>query len=107
MDISHVIKKIRNSLYSTGHEQDHKHLINHPFGFIEWAHFRDAYMWDNVNHTLRIHCTLTDEHFYLNKALKMRNHLAEQVLNSDMLLLMQQYTKSLHIQAFWSLALSC
>ena len=90
-----MIKKIRNSLYSSGREQDHKRLISHPFSFIEWAHFRDAYMWDNANHTLRIHRKLTSEHFYLNNALKMRNHLAEQVLNSDMLLLMQQNAKSL------------
>ena len=94
MDFSHVVKKLRNSIYSSGQEEGSKRLIIHPMGYVEWSHFYDAYIWDKNNHTLRIHRKLNDEHFYLNNALKMRNHLAEQVLNSDMLFLMEQYSKS-------------
>ena len=97
MDFSHVMKKLRNSLYSSGTDDQHKRRIVHPLGFIDWDMFYNAFLWDSNNHTLRIHRKLTNEHFFLNNSLKMRNHLAENVLNSDMLLLMEQYGKTLPV----------
>ena len=95
MDYSHVIKKIRNSIYASGPSTGDRRNIIHPSGPIYWQHFRDAYTWDCNNHYLRIHRKLTPEHLELNTSLKMRNHLAEQILNSDMLYLMRQYQKTL------------
>ena len=97
MDFSHVMKKLRNSLYSSGTDDQHKRRIVHPLGFIDWDMFYNAFLWDSNNHTLRIHRKLTNEHFFKNNSLKMRNHLAENVLNSDMLLLMEQYGKTLPV----------
>ena len=95
LDCSHVVKKLRNSIYSSGQNENAKRWITHPLGYVEWDHFYDAYIWDQKNHNLRLHRKLTNDHFHLNNALKMRNHLADQVLNSDMLFLMQEYSKYL------------
>ena len=95
MDCSHVIKKLRNSLYSSGPEPYQRRYIEHPMGNILWNCFKDAYIWDKENNYLRIHRKLTPDHFNLTSSLKMRNHLAEQVLNSDMLFLMQSYQQTL------------
>ena len=42
----------------------------------------------------RIHRRLTKEHIYLTSESKMRNHLANEVLNTDMLYLMKEYQKT-------------
>ena len=95
MDVSHVIKKLRNFLFASGSGEQHKRRILHRLGYIDWDMFVNAYMWNCNHHTLRIHRKLSNEHFVLNNSLKMRNHLADQVLNSDMLYLMQSYSQSL------------
>ena len=95
MDYSHVIKKIRNSLYASGKSERHKRQVQHKLGHIYWENFVSAFQWDYNNHYCRIHRKLTSEHFELNSSLKMRNHLAEQVLNNDMLLLLKCFQKSL------------
>ena len=76
MDFSHVMKKLHNSLYSSGTDDQHKRRVVHPLGFIDWDMFYNAFLWYSNNHTLRIHRKLTNEHFF-NNSLKMRNHLAE------------------------------
>ena len=95
MDFSHVVKKIRNSLYTSSLQTGSKRQMLTPKGPIYWDHFRDAYIWDKRTHFLRLHRKLTEDHFHLTTSLKMRNHLAEQVLNKDMLYLLQQYQKTL------------
>jgi len=52
--------------------------------------FIDCYHWDKGN-ALQIHRKLSNEHFFPSTQSKMRNHLADEVLNSDMLNLMIQY----------------
>ena len=93
MDFSHVIKKNRNSLEASADHRN-RHLQT-PFGTLLWKHFINAYIWDKSNNFLRIHSKLTNDHFWLNSTLKMRNHLAEEVLNSDMLLLLKEYRDAL------------
>lgn len=56
--------------------------------------FIDCYKWDKLN-SLQLHRKLTNDHLYPNNQLKMRNHLAEDVLNSEMLHVMLQYQQSL------------
>ena len=46
---------------------------------------------------MRIHYKLTDTHLNPDKAEKMRNHLATEVLNKDMLHLMQVLRNHLHV----------
>ena len=95
MDFSHVIKKIRNNVYASGNLDHHSRNLQHPDGMITWEMWRDAYQWDRRNNYLPIHRKLSQEHFYLTTTLKMRNHLAEEVLNQDMLYLFQHYQQSL------------
>ena len=94
MDFSHVLKKLRNSLYASGMESYHTRQLQTPHGMIFWKYFTDAYKWDKGNF-LRLHRRLTNEHFNLNSTLKMRNYLAEQVLNNDMVYLITEYQKTL------------
>ena len=54
-----------------------------------WEHFKQAYNWDQSNFSLPVHERLTEQHFELDSAAKMRNHLAEDVLGRKMLFLME------------------
>ncbi|CAG2224496.1 unnamed protein product [Mytilus edulis] len=63
--------------------------------FIEWNHFKRAYSWDISTHPFPVHHKLSQDHFYLTSEAKMRNHLAEDVLNADMYHLMKLYQQTL------------
>jgi hypothetical protein len=56
---------------------------------ISWRAFEDAYNWDTEVNPIRIHYKLTETHIKPDKAEKMRNSLANEVLNKDMLNLMK------------------
>jgi hypothetical protein len=95
MDPSHVIKKIRNNLLKSGNSKNHTRLLTLPSSrTVQWQMFIDCYTWDKTN-ALKLHRKLTNEHFFPSNQSKMRNHLAEQVLDSEMLNLMLQYQKYL------------
>lgn len=53
-------------------------------GIVVWDYFLRFYEWSNIE-SISISTKLTNEHLYPNDRLKMRNHLAEEVLNTDML----------------------
>lgn len=55
-----------------------------------WEHWYKAYQWDFYSNTLKVYQQLTQDHFFLNSQLKMRNKLAEDVLNENMLHFMTQ-----------------
>ena len=95
MDISPVSKKIRNNILKSGTDQSSKRHLQMKNLYIEWRHFREAYSWDISSHPFPIHHKLTQEHLYLTSETKMRNYLAEDVLNGEMLHLMQNYKVSL------------
>lgn len=95
MDYSHVMKKIRNNILKSGHFQYNKKLLYFNDKFIVWDHWLKAYQWDISSNTLKVYPQLTEEHFHLNSQLKMRNKLAENVLNKDMLHLMEIYQKTI------------
>lgn len=81
MDYSHVIKKIRNNISKSGTETNCKRHLKLGDHFIEWSHFRQAYLWDISTHPFPVHHKLSQDHIYLTSEAKMRNHLAEQILN--------------------------
>ena len=56
---------------------------------ILWSHFIDAYEFDQSCNSLPIHEKLTEQHLYLDPALRMRNHLPEVILDDKMLCLMK------------------
>jgi len=95
MDPCHLIKKIRNSLLSSGIKDQHQRLLTIDGCTINWQMWIDAYHWDRNCHSFPIHHKLTDEHLFPNNAQKMRNKLAFETLNDDMLHLMKSYQRSL------------
>ncbi|KAK3107457.1 hypothetical protein FSP39_015012 [Pinctada imbricata] len=89
MDYSHVIKKLRNNILKSGIKKGCTRNVTLVTGEnIQWQMFCDAYHWDKQN-ALQIHRRLTNEHLYPSTQSKMRNHLAEQVMDTDMLHLLK------------------
>ena len=86
MSLQHNFKKLRNSLLRSGSSIKQVLLHGHC---INWSHFRDAYEWDKVTNSMRVYHKLRDEHINLEKASKMRNALANDILSMDMHHLMQ------------------
>ncbi|XP_070579064.1 uncharacterized protein [Ptychodera flava] len=93
-DPSHEFKKIRNNILKSSRRQGPRHLVHGDHDII-WHHWVRAYEWDLNTNPVRIHFKLTEEHLHPDQTAKMRNHLAEEVLNKDMLYLMLAYQKSL------------
>ena len=93
-DYSHVIKKIRNSICKSSHAAKSIRTLQKGSHYIHWEHFVSAYNWDTNTNPFTIHRKLSDEHIYLSTQSKMRNHLAEEVLNDDMLHLMKKFRDS-------------
>ena len=79
MDISHVIKIIRNNIIKSGDGQQFKPTITLNDNHIIWEHFKRAYLWDMSN-KFSIHHNLSQEHIFFTNESKMRNHLAEGVI---------------------------
>lgn len=96
MDPCHLIKKIRNSVLSSGFLQSHQRLLTVDGHFVIWKMWIDAYQWDRSTNTFPIHHKLSDEHLFPTNAQKMRNKLAFQVLDNDMLHLMRCYSSTLN-----------
>lgn len=96
MDPSHLVKKIRNSVLSSGFLDSHQRLLTVNNNVIIWKMWIDAYQWDRSNNSFPIHHKLSDEHIYPSNAQKMRNKLAFQTLDSDMLNVMKCYCETLN-----------
>lgn len=95
MDPSHVFKKIRNNLLKSGITKGcTRHITLKDGKVVNWQMWIDAYNWDQAN-ALQLHRRLSNEHMFPTMQSKMRNHLAEQVLNDEMLNLMSYYKESL------------
>ena len=54
-----------------------------------WQQFKSVYEWDQNSFSLPLHEKLTLQHFELDAASKMRNRLAEDILDHKMLFLMK------------------
>ena len=89
-DIKHVLKKIRNGLESSrkSHKSYRGRYLLKLNNEIIWDHWIEAFGY-NMQNGIRIHRKLTNEHIELSSSNKMRNHLALEVLNRDMLHLMK------------------
>lgn len=96
MDYSHLIKKIRNNLHKSGRLDSYKRHLKFNGHFIYWEYFVNAYMWDITHNPFPVYQKLRQDHFQLTSESKMRNSLAEDVLNKDMLHVMRCYAESLN-----------
>jgi hypothetical protein len=91
MDVSHVIKKIRNNTIKSGIQKGATRLLTLPSQYtIQWQMFTDCFLWDKQN-AFQLHKKLTNEHLFPSTQSKMRNKLAEDILDSEMLHMMQVY----------------
>lgn len=95
MYYSHVVKKIRNNITKSGTLTTHKRYLKlgkkiHCVGALVQGLSMGIY-----SNTLKVYQLLTQDHFFFNSQLKMRNKLAEDVLNENMLHLMTCYQRSL------------
>ena len=88
--LQHNIKKLRSNIYKSHENVSAKRILarGSPPKFIVWKHWTDAFQWDQ-QHSLPLHHRLRPDHFDLTSSSLMRNHLAEQVLNKDMLNLLK------------------
>ena len=93
-DCKHVTKKIRNSVLSSRHDGKEPMQVLLKGKHIFWEHFQAAYEFNNGS-DFRLYRKLNKEHVNVNSAGKMRNHLAINVLDKDMLNLMHIYQGSL------------
>ncbi|CAB3995373.1 Hypothetical predicted protein [Paramuricea clavata] len=90
MDPKHNVKKIRNNVEkSSAHGSTRMLTVNGQSIF--WSYWKEAYMWDQNENSCHIHQKLTEDHFQLNPSSRMRNSLAEDVLDRKMLILMKAY----------------
>ena len=92
MDIKHTLKKIRNNILSSGPKGTRLLIVEGQQ--VTWSQWEDAYKWDRHN-PAQIHNKLTHGHIFLDSASKMRNHLAEHVLDENMLQLFLERKESL------------
>lgn len=95
MDVKHVVKRLRNSVLSSGNGSSKK--LQWQGSYILWEHWQQAFDWDLAENpeTMRIHHKLTKQHLDPTNPEKMRNHLAEECLDADMLNLMETYSNHL------------
>ena len=87
----HGIKKFRNGLLSSG--SNGTRLLQKDGNDITWQQLITVYKWDVNANSVRYYEKLSDAHFFLDTSAKMRNHLAEEVLNKRMLQLVREHVK--------------
>lgn len=94
-NFSHNMKKVRN-IISSGHKPFHKRLVQKNDLYVIWEHWISAVKWDRKVNTRPLCHKITDQHLYPNSSEKMRNHLAEDMLNEDFLYLMEAFQSDLN-----------
>lgn len=85
--LQHQLKKIRNSILSSDGKK--KTIIRNGTEIL-WQHWLDAFNWNKSLRGVKVNHRLREEHFQLDGPAKMRNKLAVEVLNKDMLHLMKE-----------------
>ena len=88
--LQYNIKKIRNNIEKTAPSGTAKCLTKDG-KFILWSHWKEVYLWDQKYNSAHCHERLQDDHFELTASSRMRNGLAEDVLDKKMFLLMRVF----------------
>ena len=94
MDPKHLHKKIRNNILNSGNHTGSTRLLIWNGCTITWGLFIKAYEWDKKSHAFPVYYSLSDEHLYPNSSDKMRNYLAEDMLNAESLNLLKVYREA-------------
>lgn len=77
--LEHNFKKIRNSIQKSNPNGKPRCLQIHGKN-TTWKQLKDAHLCDQNNFSLPVHEKFTLQHFELDSAAKMRNHLADSKL---------------------------
>ena len=85
--MQHNIKKVRNNVEKSS-THGGKRVLTKGGKNIFWSHWKEAYLWDQKSNSCPLHERLKEEHFELTPSSRMRNELAEDVLDKRMLFLM-------------------
>ncbi|XP_070556446.1 uncharacterized protein [Ptychodera flava] len=93
MDSKHNIKKIRNNLEKSREPGNNTLYICGQK--VLWKYWFNVYTADQTSNSLVVHERLTEDHFQLTARSKMRNHLAEDVLDKKMLFAFQAHKRDL------------
>ena len=83
MEVAKQSTKLRNNLEKS--RPNGVRLLCYGNNTIQWSHLYEAYRWDQSRNSIKLHGRLTEVHFNLGYASRMRNHLAEDVLSKKML----------------------
>lgn len=100
-DYSHNCKKMRNNILKSGIPSKKTKKIIRTIRMsgqeVSWKHWEECVEWDmeRLSSGRRIYPKITKSHLRPSDSEKMRNHLAEEMLNTDMLHLMECYQASL------------
>ena len=86
--LQHNIKKIRNNIEKSALSGTARCLTKDG-KYILWSHWKEAYIWDQKHNSAHCHERLKEDHFELTASSRMRNGLAEDVLDKKMFLLMK------------------
>jgi hypothetical protein len=95
-DIKHTLKKIRNNFNSSRPEFKSipgRYIVKNAISIL-WTHWEEAFKLSN-NDGLPMHKSLSEEYTVLTPVSKMRNKLASDVLNKEMLYLMRCYQSTI------------
>ena len=93
-DCKHILEKKCNSILSSHRDVKSIRQLQLQGKYIFWEHFCDAYDF-NCSSDLRLYRKLSKDHVDVTNASKIHNHLALNVLKSDMLNLMHTYQSNL------------
>ncbi|XP_028392672.1 uncharacterized protein LOC114517214 [Dendronephthya gigantea] len=88
MDCKHKFKKLRNNLEKSSLSGTVR-CFTKAGQHIFWAYWKEAYEWDQRSNSCPIHEKLTEDHFVLTPSSRMRNSLAEDLLDKRMYHLMK------------------
>jgi hypothetical protein len=67
---------------------------------IVWQQWLDAVQWDRTTNSRLLHYKASDTHLHPSHVEKMRNHLAEEMMDDEMLNLMLHYQVLVHVNYF-------
>ena len=87
-NLQHNFKKIRNNIEKSSPSGTTRCLTkdgNHIF----WSHWKEAFLWDQRCNSSHCHERLKQDHFELTPSSRMKNSLAEDLLDKRMFNLMK------------------
>lgn len=90
--LQHNFKKTRNNILKSLTEDSGTPCLTSKGKTITWDQFWKTFNYDRGKFCMSLHHKLTEDHFQLDHASKMCNHLTEDVLDRNMLAPMKVFS---------------